>query len=179
MLHYEDFGAAGDGKTDDIEAIFKAHAHANAHNLPVKAKDGATYYLGGTDRTVVIQTDTDFGSARFIIDDTEVENRDSQVFVVRSEHGTVDLEGISSLRKGQENLGITLPHRSMVQLWNSNVKHYIRRGNNQNEGSAQTDIILVEADGRIDPDTPVLWDFVQITRATARPVSDKPLTITG
>ncbi|MCC5845698.1 MAG: right-handed parallel beta-helix repeat-containing protein [Verrucomicrobia bacterium] len=179
MVHYEDFGAAGDGKTDDIEAIVKAHAHANAHKLPVRAKDGATYYIGGTDRTAVIQTDTDFGSARFILDDTDVENRGSHVFVVRSDHGAVDLEGISSLRKGQENLGIPLPERSMVQVWNSDVRHYIRKGLNVDAGADQTDIILVEPDGSIDPDTPVLWDFEQVTRATARPVNDKPLTITG
>ena len=33
---YEEFGAIGDGKTCDIEAIAKAHEYANANGLSVK-----------------------------------------------------------------------------------------------------------------------------------------------
>jgi hypothetical protein len=47
VVRYEDFGAVGDGETDDQEAIARAHAHANANGLPVEAKDEATYYIGG------------------------------------------------------------------------------------------------------------------------------------
>lgn len=46
-ITYEMFGAVGDGVTDDLPAIVKAHAEANAKSLPVKAKEGATYYLRG------------------------------------------------------------------------------------------------------------------------------------
>jgi hypothetical protein len=40
VVEYADFGAKGDGTTDDIESILAAHAFANEHRLPVKA-DGA------------------------------------------------------------------------------------------------------------------------------------------
>lgn len=63
-----------DGKTDDINSIAAAHAFANLHGLPVKADENASYYIGGKERTAEIRTSTDFGSANFIIDDTEVEN---------------------------------------------------------------------------------------------------------
>ena len=43
VVCYEDFGAVGDGKTDDMEAICKAHEYANEKGLPVYAKEGATY----------------------------------------------------------------------------------------------------------------------------------------
>ncbi len=36
-VKYSDFGAKGDGKTDDIEAIIAAHTYANEYNLKVKA----------------------------------------------------------------------------------------------------------------------------------------------
>ncbi|MBZ0258961.1 hypothetical protein K8I31_23060, partial [bacterium] len=99
VVLYEDFGARGDGESDDIDAIAKAHEFANQHGLPVRANDGATYYIGGKDRTVVIQTDTDFGSAKFIIDDASVENRSSHIFEVPSTQKTFDLKGISSLKR--------------------------------------------------------------------------------
>ena len=89
LVRYSDFGAKGDGKTDDIDAIAAAHAFANQHGLLVKADEGATYYIGGKERTAVIRTDTDFGTAAFIIDDTEVQNRNASVFMVSSSLQTV------------------------------------------------------------------------------------------
>src|SRR3546814_5418930 len=41
-VQYSDFGAKGDGKTDDIDAIAATHAFANTHKLMVKADDKAT-----------------------------------------------------------------------------------------------------------------------------------------
>ncbi|MCC6169919.1 MAG: hypothetical protein IT329_22060, partial [Caldilineaceae bacterium] len=38
---YEEFGAIGDGVTDDLPAICAAHAYANAQHLPVKTKPDA------------------------------------------------------------------------------------------------------------------------------------------
>lgn len=60
---YSDFGAKGDGKTDDIEPIAATHTFANKYNLTVKGDDKATYYIGGRKHTVNIMTDTDFGTA--------------------------------------------------------------------------------------------------------------------
>lgn len=84
-ITYEMFGAKGDGVTDDYDAIVLAHEAANEQNLPVKAKNGATYYIGhmgyflnpvndGKSRDLnkggVIKTATDWTGATFIIDDT-------------------------------------------------------------------------------------------------------------
>ena len=73
-LTYEQFGAIGDGSHDDLEAIVATHAEANEKGLAVKARDGAVYYIGGAKKTAVIKTDVDFGQARFIIDDRELED---------------------------------------------------------------------------------------------------------
>ena len=69
---YEAFGAAGDGKTDDQAAIVRAHAEANRRNVPVRAGDGKTYYIGPGTAVATVKTDVDFGTAKFIIDDTRV-----------------------------------------------------------------------------------------------------------
>ena len=71
---YKQFGAKGDGKTNDYDAIVAAHKYANANNLPVKADKGAKYYISHMDsnnpKGALIQTDTDWTGAEFIIDDS-------------------------------------------------------------------------------------------------------------
>ena len=179
LVRYSDFGARGDGKTDDIDAIAAAHAFANQHGLMVKADEGATYYIGGKERTAVIQTDTDFGTAAFIIDDTEVQNRNASVFMVSSSLQPFKLEGISSLKRNQEKIDVSLPGTCLITVTNSHVKHYIRFGLNQNNGSPQTDIFVVDKNGNVDMDAPIIWDFDQITDITALPIDEKTLNITG
>jgi hypothetical protein len=179
FVSYADFGAVGDGKTDDLTAIISAHDYANKHGLAVKADDHASYYIGGMDQTAVIQTNTDFGNAEFIIDDTSVENRRQHVFVVKSSMEPISLKGVSSLKKGQSKLEIELPQPSLIRVENSSIKHYIRYGKNQNLGKAQTDIFIVDENGNVDELTPIIWDFDQITRIVASPIDEAPLIIRG
>ena len=179
FVRYSNFGTKGDGKTDDIDAIAATHAFANQQGLSVKADDGATYYIGRKDRTAVIQTNTDFGKAAFIIDDTDVENRNSHVFVVSSGLKSFNLEGISSLKRDQKKIDISLPGTCIVTVTNSNIKRYIRFGPNQNNGSSQTDIFIVDKNGNVNMNAPIIWDFDQITDITALPIDETTLTITG
>ncbi len=134
-VRYSEFGAKGDGKTDDIEAIAATHEFANLHHLMVKADAGATYYIGGKERTAFIQTDTDFGTAAFIIDDTDVKNRNTPIFTVSSSLKPFKLTKISSLKKNQQKLELDLPSPCLITVTNANVKQYIRFGLNQNNGS--------------------------------------------
>src|SRR6056300_603821 len=46
-VRYSDFGAKGNAKTDDMNAIAVTHAFANIYGLNVKADAGASYYIGG------------------------------------------------------------------------------------------------------------------------------------
>jgi hypothetical protein len=179
FVSYSDLGAKGDGKTDDIDAIVATHALANEHGLLVKANEGATYYIGGKNRTAVIRTDTDFGTASFIIDDTEVENRNAHVFVVNSNLQPFKPEGISTLKRNQEKINVSLPGPCIITATNSQVRRYIRYGPNQNSGAAQTDIFIVDKDGNVDMNAPIIWDFDQITEITARPIDETTLTIKG
>ncbi len=179
VVRYSDFGARGEGKTDDIDAIAATHTFANQYGLSVKADEGATYYISGKNRTAVIRTDTDFGTAAFIIDDTDVQNRNAHVFLVSSGLQTQKLEGVSSLKRNQKKIDVPLPGTCIVTVTNSHVKRYIRFGPNQNNGSSQTDIFIVDKNGNVDMDAPIIWDFDQITDITALPIDEKTLTITG
>ncbi len=179
LVRYSDFGARGDGKADDIDAIAATHAFANLHGLLVKADNGAIYYIGGKERTAVIQTDTDFGTAAFIIDDTEVQNRNAAVFTVSSALKPFKPEMIPSLKRNQKKIDVPLPSPCLITVTNANVKQYIRFGLNQNNGSSQTDIFVVDKNGNVDMNAPIIWDFDQITDITALPIDETPLKITG
>ena len=179
VIHYGDLGAKGDGQTDDMAVIAATHAFANQQGLKVKADPGATYYIGGKARTAIIQTDTDFGEAKFIIDDREVEDRNVSIFMVSSSLEASKLEGITSLKRDQEKIEAALPGPCLITVTNSNVKHYIRFGLNQNNGSDQTDIFVVDEAGNVDRNAPIIWDFDQITEITALPIDDEVLNITG
>ena len=72
-----------------------------------------------------------------------------------------------------------MPGTCLVTVTNSNVKRYIRFGLNQNNGSSQTDIFMVDKDGKVDMDAPIIWDFDQITEITALPIDETTLTISG
>ncbi len=177
---YEDFGAVGDGKADDLDAIVKTHEYANANGLSVFANETATYYIGGANKTACIMTDTDWSTARFIIDDTAVENRSAWIFNIAPSQGVINItDKVSPLKSDAKNIGTSLDGKSLVVLTDSNVKRYIRKGANQNSGSNQTDVILVDENGSISPETPLIWDFDSITAASAYPVDTETLTVKG
>jgi hypothetical protein len=179
VVFYSDFGARGDGKSDDIDAIAATHSFANQHGFSVKANERATYFIGGKKRTAVIQTDTDFGTAAFIIDDADVADRTAHVFMVNSRLRPYRPEGISSLKKNQKKIDLSFSGSCIVTVADSAIRRYIRFGPNQNSGSSQTDIFIVDKDGNVDMNAPIIWDFDHITGVTARPIDERVLTISG
>ena len=177
---YEEFGAVGDGKADDFDAVVKTHEYANANGLSVFANETAAYYIGGANKTACIMTDTDWSTARFIIDDTAVENISSWVFNIAPSKNVINItDKLSPMKADAENIGASFEGKSLVVLTDSNVKRYIRKGANQNSGSNQTDVILVDENGNISPETPLIWDFDSITSAVAYPVDTETLTVKG
>lgn len=178
---YEQFGARGDGVTDDIEAIASTHEYANENGLKVLASETAVYYVGGKAVTAYIKTDTDWSTARFIIDDTSVEKIGSWIFNIAPEKSSYSLTGkvVAPLKTDATSIGTSLEEESLVVLTDSGVKRYIRKGANQNSGSSQSDVILVDKDGNISPDTPLIWDFDAVTGVTVYPVDSETLTVKG
>ncbi|GAA5225358.1 hypothetical protein [Membranihabitans marinus] len=179
FVQYSDFGAKGDGKTDDILAISATHAWANQEKLPVKADPGFTYYIGKKAHPINIKTNTDFSDAQFIIDDREVEDRRKSIFIVSSNHQSYKVSSIKTLRKNQKSIDLQLQGPSLITVTNRKVKHYIRYGLNQDNGSAQTDIFVVDKDGQIDMNAPIIWDFDHISEMKVLPMDEEILTLKG
>lgn len=173
---YEAFGAVGDGVADDLPAIVAAHAFANTHGLPVKARPDATYHLGRRALTAVIATDTDWGQARFVIDDRDVENHRVSIFAVRSLLKPITLP-IRQLARDQRQLDVRPPRDCWVLVESNRRRVYIRRGLNQNNGTPQRDCFILRRDGTIEG--AIDWDYPVVTRVEAQPIDERPLVVRG
>ena len=178
---YEEHGAAGDGVTDDFAAIIAAHTDANARSLPVRANDSAVYYIGDVPGTAVVKTDTDWGSAKFVIDDRALSSGavGRYVFQVASSHAAIPITTVSRMQKDQDKLDITLPQDCLVAVTDSTALRFIRRGADQNAGTAQMDVFIVDQNGVLDPDVPLMWDYENVTSMTAYPIDEERLSVRG
>ena len=186
-IYYSDFKAVGDGINDDFLEMKACHDYANEWGHTVKADKGKTYYIGKENEgeTIKIRTDVDWQNVRIIIDDSHIDAsetklREGSVFTVVSDtsYKTVSDKFVGkSLKIGDTNIGFAPGYASLIQIYNADVKHYIRYGVNENSGSDQTEVLLVDADGNIDPSTPIIWNYEKITRALLFCTDDRPVTI--
>lgn len=146
VINYEEFGAVGDGKTDDQAAIVAAHKAANERGLKVRAGDGKTYYIGPGAKSATVKTDVDFGTAVILIDDRNVslDRRGTPVFNIIEEKKPVKIKTVSKLSKGQSSLGITLPGDCLLQVRDNSSRQYIRYGLNKNNGSPKNEVFLAD-----------------------------------
>lgn len=175
-VRYSEFGAKGDGSTDDFDAIVKTHEYANEHSLPVKADEGAVYYIGISEKTAEIKTDTDWTGAEFIVDDSLILPGEAPNNVLFSVPQEIFRPEITSLKKGQKTLSPAPGKDMVVTVWNENIKQYKRKMTPPNPGTAMTDTFIVKADGTIVSD--IIWDFDEITETEARTIEPE-LTIRG
>ena len=196
---YEEFGAVGDGVTDDYEAICKAHDYANENGLPVKANDNAAYYIcnpmiDGKMRSAIIKTDVDFGTAKFIIDDSEIclDNPDRkwhghQIFSVISDYPAqevydekilAELSEVGITRKSTR-VGLKLGYPAMIIPYSSGHKVFRRLGYGGWQGSSMHEVIVIDGEGNISEETPVMFDYVGIDCVVIIRLDIKPITITG
>jgi len=147
----------------------------------VKATAGKTYFIKNIEVPAIVQTDVDFGDAKFIIDDTEAfDQRLQPVFLVQETRPVeVVTKKIPSLKIGQKNIGFAPGTPALINLYNDQKRHYIRQGGNQNNGDFQFDVIKVDANGDLDPAVPVNWDFDHVSKAELCPIDERTLTIQG
>ena len=191
-VSYEEFGAVGDGVTDDFEAIEAAHNYANANGLEVKAKSDATYYIGEKfTREIQIKTNVDWNGASIIIDDTvpnTYQYKHIYLFAIRRD-SRVTLEGEAlttaigegrTIKRGDtvlEWLAPVLTEDSFIRVTNANHLDFVRFGSNQNNGTPRHDMFEITKDGVLDPETDIAYEFDDITKIEIFPAHDTPITV--
>ena len=177
-ITYEMFGAKGDGATDDMPAIVRAHAEANMRNVPVKAAAGACYYISPKAAAAVVMTDTDWTGAKFIIDDRGCEEIEAPVFEIAPSEPEFDFDICpEKLEYGQTYMENPFGRDFFMVVENEDHRDFIRRGLNQNNGHPRTDCFVLKKDGSLS--SPCSYDFERVTSAVAYPIDENTLTVCG
>jgi len=192
-VYYEDFGASGDGKTDDFEAMYNTHVFANISGQTVKGKPGATYYVCNTEiiinsryvvSSIPIQTNTDWQGARIIIDDRNIaayrtglnyELSQSHIFKILpdEEHEMIkvnraDILGsivAAGLNPDTKNIDFKIDGwdgAMMIIPYNREHKVFRRRGYGGHSGEDMQEIIVIDKDGNVSEETPIMFEYTHI-----------------
>lgn len=184
-VKYSEFGAVGDGKTDDFAAIIKTHQYANDHHIAVKADPGAKYYIGAIEDHAEVQTNVDWSGAEFIIDDKSATDESRvwwhPIFLVLpdTEPQDIALPSNFSLSAGQKNIGLKFEKDVMLAVYNNEKRDFIRYGLSGDTGWVRQEIILVDKNGNVDPSTPLQWDYSKVTSMKAYAIDDNPILLRG
>ncbi len=200
FVTYEEFGAVGDGVAEDFLAIYKAHEYANEHGIPVRAANGAHYYIhdnriDGVAKSIEIKTDVNWGTAKFTIDDRDISTNKNDVthfmnipiFKVVSEHEKTRIEDREVLDKviaeglGQNSTRVALKFDYPVMIIPYNTKHkvYRRRGYGSFGGQIMREVIVLDKDGNIDKSTPLMFDYNYIDYIDVVRLDVSQITIEG
>lgn len=199
FVTYEEFGAIGDGACEDFPAIYKAHEYANENGLPIKARDGATYYINspvidGEIKEAIIKTDVDWGNARFIIDDRNISANDETnawrskvIFKVLPEHEMYKIEDESilsaivesGLGRNTTRVNLKLDYPAMIIPYNSHKLVFRRFGYGDWKGTPQREIIVIDKDGTVSLETPIMFDYNGLDYIEVIRLDEKPITISG
>lgn len=175
QVSYEEFGAKGDGVTDDFQAILSAHTYANAHGIPVKAEAEKVYYVKNITQAIPVKTDVDWNGSKFIIDDSD-NPLNNWLFDIANDEAAFDATGlISSLTKGQLKCNITGYGNIIAKVENSNKKDFIRTGGNADSGQNRREFIRIDDAGNIMDE--IYFPFTNITSLTVKKIEESTITI--
>lgn len=198
---YEEFGAVGDGVTDDFAAIYKAHEYANESGLAVKASDNAHYYIhdpriDGEVQSVIIKTDVNWGNAQFTIDDRDVSvYKDAltyswyakPIFKVLSDYPVEQITDADMLARVLENglnretkkIPLSFDYPVMIIPYNSSHKVYRRCGYGAFNGKDMHECIVLDTEGNVSEETPIIFNYESLSYINVYRIDVKPITIEG
>ncbi len=190
-VFYSDFGAKGDGKTNDFYAMKAAHDYANEVGATVYATPNATYYVSETgSETITVKTDVNFQGAHVIIDDKAISptgpERRTPLFTLLREHEVLTFDKESDEVKAlnaacpinpeTKKLPISFGYPAMLIPENNERKVYIRVGASPTSGDSQRELVVIDENGNINEKTAVLIEYEKVTRLLVYRIDDKPIT---
>lgn len=199
-VYYSDYITTIDttGNTNAFFDMKAVHDYANEYGLTVKARPTDKFLITETKgEQIIIKTDVDWSSATITIDDRYISQNDSKydVFKIVSDYKVQILNADSDLVKAINNAGgidkdeinSSLNffgynpgfEKAMLVIYNDNNYVYIRQGVNSDQGSVQRELIVIDGEGNIDPNTTLLLDYDEVTRIYVYRVDDKPITVSG
>jgi len=183
-VNYKVFGARGDGDNNDAVQIARAHAYANANNIPVINRVGE-YWLKDIVR-IIIHTDVDWGKTIFHIDEKYNTINDHR-FEIISQHKPVDIKFSEDEKK--ELLQTLTPGSLFVPILEKFKNHFVVIADNNDriayrsgstftgQSKAREDFFFVEESGKIIGE--ITWKFSDYTKLIAYPVDKGYLNVTG
>lgn len=190
VVCYDDFGAVGDGVTDDFMAFYNTHVFANECGQKVVATAGKNYLLrdnkvDGTVTSIIVRTSVDFKGATVTIDDTLISGKaddpyyeyfNVHMFDIRpnEEHEKVridDPEALAAILAAGLNKNTTvidLPledwdGHAMIIPYNSDHKVFRRKGSGQHTGDPMKEVIVLDANGNVNKKTPLMFHYTNLT----------------
>ena len=200
-VYYEDFMHLS-VNGNDYPALKAAHDYANSVGKKVIAEKNKSYTItdlldkNGNYSAIKIKTDVDFGNAKILIDDTHLTSHldpnNLDVFSVVSEYDAFFLskEEIADIfpngivANSLERIKWKYNFPAMLVIINEEQRVYKRFGSavyndNPKIGHAQTELVVIDKDGNVDPETTVMFDYSKVTDVKVFRIDEQPITITG
>lgn len=181
---YDQFGAKGDGETDDYQYIKACHDYANENNIPVKAGK-KKYFISNVPTSIEIKTETDWNGATIIIDEGNVGElrgnefeRNVNVFSIKSYKEPIVINNLTGIEvnKGTKKIPQLAGNGDcVVDIINTTKKQFIRKGANADAGYYQTDQFRIDNEGNVLDE--IIWDFDYITSITLYPIDEDNLIV--
>ena len=199
-IYYSDFGAVGDGVTDDFFAMKAAHDMANATKRhTVRADSGKTYLIedtrdpSGKVHQISITSNVNWGNANIIIKDTNFSAFDGtgvtgrNIFVVAPDKSAIkinDQETIArilaaGLGPDTTKIDLGIGKSAMLIPYNTSHKVYRRIGYGKYEGHDMHEIILIDEEGNVSSETPVVFNYSSLDYILVYDIDETPITVEG
>ncbi|MBO7304200.1 MAG: hypothetical protein J6V09_03175 [Clostridia bacterium] len=199
-VSYRDFGAKGDGVTNDFFAMKAAHDYANAYGLSVVADSEDTYLVhdtrseDGSLNFISIKTDVDWQGANIIIDDTDFIHFDGtrvaleNVFKILPDKEPIKIEDegvlsdivLKGLNSKTERIAIPgVDYPAMIIPYNTKGGGVYRRIGFSSHflGGVTREVVVIDKDGNVDQQTPLMFDYDHLDYITVISLAERAITV--
>ncbi len=179
-IYYSDFGAAGDGITDDYKALYEAHTYANACGQSVYADDGAVYLIKDMIYgSIPVMTDVYLGNARIIADNKTEDESGSLISVFSIESSYTPTKYYSATDSSLfEYLDLLCDQPYFSCLFGVSGNNLVKVYGYKN-GISISDVFIIDENTKIDTSSPVAFNFDSLTKIEVYSLDDENIVFSG